>query len=120
MFSAPILIFVPLVASIAGTKSIAGTQNTTSTSSLATNGFNSLINATASLGVLFIFQLPAIIFFLIMKSPLYLRHFLLTFYVNKNAGNVITYHSFAVFLLMQSINKHAGIRQLHKNKSLNK
>ena len=72
IFSAPMLIFVPLAASIAGTMLIAGTQNTTSTSSFCTNGFNSLIKATASLGVLFIFQLPAIIFFLMLMSPLYL------------------------------------------------
>ena len=62
---------------IAGMISIAGTQNTTSTSSFATNGFNSFTRATASLGVLFIFQLPAIIFLLAI-SP-----FLLTFqYIN--------------------------------------
>ena len=52
----------PLAASIAGIMSMAGTQNTTSTSSFATNGFNSFTRATASDGVMFIFQLPAIIF----------------------------------------------------------
>ncbi len=43
IFSAPMLMFEPFAASIAGTIEIAGTQNTTSTSSLATKGFNSLI-----------------------------------------------------------------------------
>ena len=45
---------------------MAGTQKTTSTSSFATSGFNVLTNSTASLGVMFIFQFPAIIFFLAM------------------------------------------------------
>ena len=66
MFSAPTWMFVPLAASTTGMISIAGTQNTTSTSSLTTNGFNVSTNLTASLGVMFIFQLPAIIFFLAM------------------------------------------------------
>ena len=52
---------LPTAASIAAGMSIAGTQNTTSEVSLATNGFNSSINAFASLGVLFIFQFPATI-----------------------------------------------------------
>ena len=64
IFSAPTWILVPFTASATGIMSIAGTQNTTSTSSLATNGFNSSTKATASLGVLFIFQFPATIFFL--------------------------------------------------------
>ena len=64
IFSAPISMLLPFAASIAGIMLIAGTQNTTSASSVATKGFNSLINATASLGVLFIFQFPAIIFLL--------------------------------------------------------
>ena len=42
---------LPAAASIAAGMSIAGTQNTTSEVSLATNGFNSSINAFASLGV---------------------------------------------------------------------
>ena len=66
IFSAPTWMFVPLAASTTGTMSIAGTQNTTSTSSFTTNGFNVSTNLTASLGVMFIFQLPAIIFFLAM------------------------------------------------------
>ena len=66
IFSAPTWILLPLTASTTGTMSIAGTQNTTSTSSFATSGFSSSTRATASLGVLFIFQLPAIIFFLAM------------------------------------------------------
>ena len=53
-------------ASTTGIMSIAGTQNTTSTSSLFTSGFRVSTNLTASLGVMFIFQLPAIIFFLAM------------------------------------------------------
>ena len=70
IFSAPTWMLVPFAASTTGTMSIAGTQNTTSTSSFATNGFSSSTRATASLGVLFIFQLPAIIFFLaIIWSP---------------------------------------------------
>ena len=71
IFSAPIWIFVPSAASIAGIMSIAGTQNTTSASSFATSGANSFTNAFASLGVLFIFQFPAIIFFLaiLLYSP---------------------------------------------------
>ncbi len=40
---------LPAAASIAAGMSIAGTQNTTSEVSLATNGFNSSINAFASL-----------------------------------------------------------------------
>ena len=52
----------------AGIKEIAGTQNTTSTSSFFTSGFNSSINFTVSLGVLFIFQFPAIIFLRIILS----------------------------------------------------
>ena len=79
IFSAPMLMLVSFAASMAGTKSIAGTQNTTSTSSFATNGFNSFINATASLGVLFIFQLPAIIFFLMFMSPLYVNTFSISY-----------------------------------------
>ena len=53
---------------------MAGTQNTTSTSSFATNGFNSFTRATASDGVMFIFQLPAIIFFLDIVFYLSLSH----------------------------------------------
>ena len=68
MFSAPIWMLVPLAASIAGMMSIAGTQNTTSTSSFATNGFNVFTSSTASEGVIFIFQFPAIIFFLAMSE----------------------------------------------------
>ena len=49
---------------MAGMISMAGTQNTTSTSSFFTSGFKVSTNATASEGVMFIFQLPAIIFFL--------------------------------------------------------
>ncbi len=64
IFSAPTWMLEPFTASTTGMISIAGTQNTTSTSSFATNGFNSFTKATASLGVMFIFQLPAIIFFL--------------------------------------------------------
>ena len=60
----------PFAASIAGIMSIAGTQNTTSTSSFAQSGFNIFTNSTASLGVLFIFQLPATIFLRITNSPL--------------------------------------------------
>ena len=64
MFSAPTWILVPLHASTTGIISIAGTQNTTSTLSFLTKGLSSFTRATASLGVLFIFQLPAIIFVL--------------------------------------------------------
>ena len=39
--------FVPSQAATTGMMSIAGTQNTTSTSSLATNGFNYSTKATA-------------------------------------------------------------------------
>ena len=45
-------------------EALAGTQNTTSASAPATSGFRVSINARASEGVLFIFQFPAIIFFL--------------------------------------------------------
>ena len=55
---------VPATACTAGTMSMAGTQNTTSASAPATSGFRVSINAMASEGVLFIFQFPAIIFFL--------------------------------------------------------
>ena len=64
IFSAPIMILEPFAASIAGMMSIAGTHRSTSTSSFATRGFNVLISSTAWLGVIFIFQLPAMIFFL--------------------------------------------------------
>ena len=70
MFSAATAMFVPLQASTTGTMSIAGTPNTTSTSSFCTSGFRVSTNLTASLGVMFIFQFPAIIFFLaIFLSP---------------------------------------------------
>ena len=63
--------FVPFVASTTGTISIAGTQYTTSTLSFFTKSFNSFTKATASLGVLFIFQLPAIILLLAILNPLF-------------------------------------------------
>ena len=66
IFSAPIWMLEPFAASTTGMISMAGTQKTTSTSSFATSGFNVLTNSTASLGVMFIFQFPAIIFFLAM------------------------------------------------------
>ena len=50
---------LPAAASIAAGMSIAGTQNTTSEVSLATNGFNSSINAFASLGVLDVYKRQA-------------------------------------------------------------
>src|SRR5699024_11004505 len=72
MFSAPTWILVPFTASTTGTMSIAGTQKTTSTSSFATNGFKVFTNSTASLGVMFIFQFPAIIFLLAMGITFFL------------------------------------------------
>ena len=66
IFSAPIWMLEPFAASTTGMISMAGTQKTTSTSSFATSGFNVLTNSTASLGVMFIFQFLAIIFFLAM------------------------------------------------------
>ena len=66
IFSAPTSMFVPSHAFTTGMMSIAGTQNTTSASSVLTSGFNVSTSATASDGVMFIFQFPAIIFFLAM------------------------------------------------------
>ena len=95
MFSAPTWMLEPFAASTTGRISIAGTQNTTSTSSLATNGFKVSTNLTASLGVMFIFQFPAIIFFL-----------------------DILYISFCVIRKFDSLNGHvAGRRQHHIWKS---
>ena len=84
IFSAPTATFVPLTASTTGTMSIAGTQYTTSTASFLTKSFNSFTKATASLGVLFIFQLPAIILFLAM--------ILFPFYNNLLMGAIFTIH----------------------------
>ena len=53
-----------LAASTTGMISIAGTQNTTSASSVTTRDLSVFTSSTASEGVIFIFQLPAIIFFL--------------------------------------------------------
>ena len=72
IFSAPTWMLLPLAASITGMMSIAGTQNTTSASSVATSGFNVFTSSTASDGVMFIFQFPAMIFFLAILCSSYL------------------------------------------------
>ena len=64
-FSAPILILVPCAASIAAARSTYGTHATTSHPASLTSGAISASSAFASEGVLFIFQLPAMIAFLI-------------------------------------------------------
>ena len=61
MFSAPSLMFVPLITSLTAAKSTAGVQTTTSHFASATSGTSAETSAFASLGVLFIFQLPAMI-----------------------------------------------------------
>ena len=64
IFSAPTWMLLPFAASTTGMISIAGTQNTTSASSVTTRDLSVFTSSTASEGVIFIFQLPAIIFFL--------------------------------------------------------
>ena len=58
-FSAPTWMLVPLVISTAVTRSVKGTQMTTSQPASLTAGISSLMRALASVAVLFIFQLPA-------------------------------------------------------------
>ena len=67
-FSAPIFTFVPFVVSRATYKSTKGTQAITSQSASLTAGITSSRRTLASAGVLFIFQLPAIIAFLFALS----------------------------------------------------
>ena len=67
-FCAPSLMFVPSRAALTGIISMAGTQKTTSTLSVFTLSLRRFTSSTASFGVLFIFQFPAIIFFLTSKS----------------------------------------------------
>ena len=66
-----------LAASIAAGMSINGTQRTTSHAASFTRGFISSIKALASLGVLFIFQLPAIT---ALRSALFISFTPLQFY----------------------------------------
>ena len=74
--------FVPLQASTTGTMSIAGHRILRLLHRSATSGFKFSTNLTASLGVMFIFQFPAIIFFLaIFLSPFYLLHSNCNFFV---------------------------------------
>ena len=70
--------FVPSHAFTTGMMSIAGTQNTTSASSVLTSGFNVSTSATASDGVMFIFQFPAMIFFLAMVIYPHIYQFYIT------------------------------------------
>ena len=66
-FSAPTFIGLPFAASITGTRSTYGTQATISQPSVflpASSAFMAFISSTASEGVLFIFQFPAITVFL--------------------------------------------------------
>lgn len=67
-FSAPTLMFVPLVISTAVARSVYGVQMTTSHCASLTSGARSVIRAFVSAIVLFIFQLPAMIGFLIITS----------------------------------------------------
>ena len=60
-FSAPTWMFEPSAAALTAAMSTAGTHTTTSQLASFTRGFKSLTSAAASAGVLFIFQLPAII-----------------------------------------------------------
>ena len=61
MFCAPSLMFVPLMASLTAAKFTAGVQTTTSQTASLTSGARAVTSSRASLGVLFIFQLPAMI-----------------------------------------------------------
>ena len=65
-FCAPIFTFVPLAAATAAWMSTKGTQRTVSQPSLpATRAAVSLMAASAAEGVIFIFQLPAMMVFLV-------------------------------------------------------